>query len=106
MISPQVWLQDHPWIEISLFSKIWVISQPTSTIFVYLLGFVAVAFGISLLKAKDEHLSRRWWGVALVAWGIGALFAGTSYQALSYELKCAGSLQCLWTTWLEILYLA
>jgi len=106
MISPQVWLQDHPWIEISLFSKIWVISLPTSTIFVYLLGFVSVAFGISLLKAKDDHLSRRWWGVALVAWGIGALFAGTSYQALSYELKCAGSLQCLWTTWLEILYLA
>ena len=109
VISPQVWLQDHPWIEISLFSKIWVISQPTSTIFVYLLGFVAVVFGISLVRAKDDqdtHLSRRWWGVALVAWGVGALFAGTSYQALSYELKCLGRSQCLWTNWLEIVYLA
>jgi hypothetical protein len=67
---------------------------------------VAVSFGISLIRAKDDHVSRRWWGVALVAWGIGALLAGTSYQALSYEFKCAGYSQCLWTNWLEILYLA
>jgi len=106
VISPQVWLQNHPWIELSLFSKTWVISQPTSTVFVYLLGIVAISSGISLIRAKNNHLSHRWWGVALVTWGIGALLAGTSYQALSYELKCAGRSQCLWTNWLEILYLA
>lgn len=106
VISPQIWLQNHPWIEVSLFSKTWVISQPTSTLFVYALGIVAVWVGASLWKLKASQQSHKWWGVALVAWGIGALLAGTSYQALSYELKCAGRSQCLWTNWLEILYVA
>ena len=43
--------------------------------------------------------------MALVLGGIGAGLAGTSYQFLGYQLKCAGRDLCLWTHWLEVAYM-
>jgi len=53
---------------------------------------------------NGQHV-RRWWGAALVLWGVGALLAGTSYEGLSYHLKCAEWEVCRWTSGWEVAYL-
>ena len=101
----QEWLASQPFVKLELASHQFILIQPSSTIFVYLLGLIAIAAGFYFFKIKENHRSRSWWGAALIFWGIGALLAGTSYQAFSYEIKCAGHPLCLWTSWWEILYM-
>jgi hypothetical protein len=104
-LSPGDWLSNQPWTIVNLAGHELVLVQPSSTALVYLLGLLASLIGLlALLRPRDQH-TRRWWGLALLLWGLGALAAGTSYQAFSYEIKCAGRELCLWTSGWEIAYL-
>jgi len=82
-----------------------VLTQPSSTIIVYVLGIFIIFLGVRFLRKKEQYISRKWWGVSMIFWGIGAIFAGTSYQAFGYQLKCVGREYCNFTDWWEIIYL-
>ena len=105
LITPETWLSSQPWITLNILSFDVIIVQPTSTFLVYFLGFLTLGIGISILSTRKDQKSLEWWGYALLLWGLGALFAGTSYQIFSYEIKCIGEPYCLWTSWWEIYYM-
>ena len=102
--TPEAWLDNHPHVNVSLGPLDFVLTEPTSSLLVYALGLLAVVLGFYFLRIRDNHRSRLWWGIALLLWGIGALLGGTDYQALSYELKCAGKEVCSYISWVEIYY--
>ncbi len=103
--TPESWLEIQPFVTVKLAAQEFILVQPSSSVFVYVLGLLAVVGGFYFLRIWDGQRSRRWWGIALLLWGLGALVAGTSYQAFSYEIKCAGHTFCSWTSWWEIVYL-
>ncbi len=103
--TPTTWLQIQPFLNIKLGANEIVLVQPSTTTIVYLLGILTIVSGLYFLKIRAHQQSRLWWGIALLLWGVGALLAGTSYEAFSYAIKCAGREACLWTSWWEIGYL-
>jgi hypothetical protein len=103
--TPEGWLKIQPFIAFQWRASEVILVQPSSTFFVYLLGVVAIGAGVFFLRNRRGQRSRLWWGIALVLWGLGALFAGTSYQAFSYEIKCRGREICSWTSGWEVIYL-
>jgi hypothetical protein len=104
-LTPENWCEVQPCVTIRLASKHIILTQPSSTVFVYSLGILTIGIGLRFLWLQAGQLSRLWWGISLLLWGTGALLAGTSYQAFGYQIKCAGRETCAWTSWWEVIYL-
>lgn len=85
-LTPENWCMKQPCIKVGIAGKQLVISQPLSSLWVYLLGLFAIGGGLYFLHIHHDQHSRLWWGLSLLLWGIGALLAGTSYQAFGYEI--------------------
>lgn len=103
--TPETWLRIQPFVELQFGSQSIILVQPSTSLIVYLLGLITMGAGAYFLQIRNGQVSRVWWGIALLLWGGGALLAGTSYEAFSYAIKCAGRETCLWTSWWEIVYL-
>jgi hypothetical protein len=104
-LTPDKWCEKQPCRRIRIASREIVISQPLSSFWVYFLGLFTIGAGLYFFRIHNGENARLWWGVSLLLWGIGALLAGTSYQAFGYEIKCAGRQACSWTSWWEVVYL-
>jgi hypothetical protein len=103
--TPETWLAGQPWIELHLAGRSLIVVQPSTSAIVFLLGLVTLGAGFYILHIRNNQRSRLWWGIALLLWGLGALLAGASYEAFSYQIKCLGRESCVWTSGWEIGYL-
>lgn len=104
-LTNESWFEVQPCSRLKLGRQEIVLTQPTSTFFVYSLGILTIGVGVHFLRLRGDELSRLWWGISLLLWGIGALLAGTSYQAFGYQIKLQGQETCAWTSWWEVIYL-
>ncbi len=103
--TPESWLNIQPYTQFPFGSSVILLIQPSTSAIVYLLGLLTIGAGLYFLHIQSGQRARRWWGIALLLWGVGALLAGTSYEAFSYQIKCVGREVCIWTSWWEIGYL-
>ena len=98
------WCNNRPCSQVLFGPFNFILSEPTSSLLVYLLAAQTIWAGYYFWSKAAGRKTMQWWGVQLLLGGIAAFFAGTSYQAFGYELKCAGREACIWTNWLEVTY--
>ncbi|MCX5775557.1 MAG: hypothetical protein NTV44_04260, partial [Firmicutes bacterium] len=98
LMTPDEYLAVTPHVTLFGGSLVWIV--PSSTVIVYGLGILVLFLAYSLFKDRSYM-----WGASFLFWGLGTLLAGTSYQGLGYQLKCAGQTYCLFTSWFELSYL-
>jgi hypothetical protein len=103
--TPAAFLARVPHLPLSIFKRMFILIEPSSTLLVYLLGFIMVGLGIWFVATQHQSRARRYWGIGLILWGFGAIAAGTSYQAFGYELKCRGRELCQFTSSFELGYM-
>lgn len=82
-----------------------IIQQPSSSIIILVLALLTIALGMHYLRSKSGYFSY-WLGINFIFWGLGAFLAGLSYQAFGYALKCSGLSACMFTDWIELLYMS
>lgn len=100
-LTPDAWRQSHPYLEIGNL----LISEPSSSLFIFLLAILYFRVAYLFIRGQEDQQSRLWWGIFMLLFGLGAILAGVSYQAFSFEIKCRGYDYCLWTSWWEIGYM-
>jgi hypothetical protein len=98
--TPAEWCAQRPCVEVGSV----VVTEPWSSALVFALALLWLGVGIYFLVSRRGQRSRTWFGVSLVLGGLAAGSAGISYQAFSYELKCAGREVCALTNGYEIAY--
>lgn len=103
-VTPSEFLTNQDWIKISFGEFSFILSQPSSSFFVYLLSIFYIYAGWLFWRNFEKQNSRYYWAIGFYLTGIAAILAGTSYQALGYELKCSLRESCQWTTWWEVNY--
>jgi len=99
-ITPEQWCEQRPCVDVGDV----VLNEPLGTFLVFSLALLWIAVGVGFLVTRRGQVSRGWLGTALILGGLGAAQAGVSYQAFSYELKCAGKQFCTYTNALEVGY--
>jgi len=104
--TPQQWLDTHSHVLVQAGPLNFVFAEPSSTVLVYGLGLVLLWAAWRFYRHKKDSRSGQLWALGLLIWAVSTFSAGTSYQAFSYEIKCAGKELCSWTSWWEIWYLA
>lgn len=98
--TAEQWCEQRPCFDVGTTT----LNEPLGTVLVFLLAALWIAAGLYFLGTRRRQHSRAWLGVALILGGIGAGLAGVSYQAFSYELKCAGRDLCALTNGWEVAY--
>lgn len=103
-LTPDAFLSSQHWMKIQLAGFDFVLSQPTSSIIVYFVSFFDIFVAYKFFQNLQNQKSKYYFGLGLFLTGVGAILAGTSYQAFGYEIKCGGREFCTWTSWWEIIY--
>ena len=98
--TPAEWCAQRPCVEVGGIT----LAEPWSSVLVFALALLWLGVGIYFLVSRRGQRSRTWFGVSLILGGLAAGSAGISYQAFSYELKCAGRDLCALTNGFEIAY--
>ena len=73
------WFKRQPGKAMKIGSYEFMLNQPTSTFWVYLLGVLVTVAGVNFLVIQGEELSRYWWGISLILWGVVPLISGLIY---------------------------
>lgn len=100
LTTPAQWCSQRPCVEMGGL----VVAEPSSSLLVLVLALLWLGVGIYFLATGRRQRSRMWFGLSLILGGVAAGSAGVSYQAFSYELKCAGRDACALTSGYEIAY--
>lgn len=96
--TPEQWCAELPCVKVGNT----VFNEPFGTFLIFLLAVLLIAAGAYFLVTRHAERSRTWLGITLLIAGVGSISAGISFQAFSYELKCAGLEYCRLTNGFEV----